>query len=166
MIVDILQRTPAWVWALAAGLLLLGLSQLRERRLPPWRLWLLPGLLLALGLWSLAQSFAPPWLALLAWTKAVALAAAVARRLPAPRGLRVEGGQLVLPGSAVPLVVIGAVFLLRYAGGVALALHPAWRADPVVALSMAASYGAISGLLLGRTLVLWRAAQALRPAAA
>lgn len=166
MIVEILQRTPGWVWALAAGLLLLGLSQLRERRLAPWRLWLLPGVLLTLGLWSLAQSFTPPWLALAVWTKAVALAAAVARRWPAPPGLRLEGGRLVLPGSALPLVVIGAVFVLRYAGGVALALHPAWRADPVVALSMAASFGAISGLLLGRTIALWRAATRRQPAVA
>lgn len=166
MILEILRHTPGWVWALAAGLLLLGLSQLRGRRLAPAALWVMPGLLLAMGLWSLAQSFTPPWLALVVWTKAVALAAAVARRLPPPAGLRLEGGRLVLPGSALPLVVIGAVFTLRYAGGVALALHPAWRADPVVALSMAASYGAISGLLLGRTIATWRAAQALRPAAA
>lgn len=166
MILEILRHTPLWVWALAAGLLVLGLSQLRERRIAPARLWLLPGVLLVMGVWSLSQSFASPWLALLVWTKAVALSAAVARRLPPPAGLRLEGGRLVLPGSALPLVIIGAVFTLRYAGGVALALHPAWRGDLTVALSMAASYGAISGLLLGRTIATWRAAQALRPVAA
>ncbi len=166
MILDILRHTPLWVWSLAAGLLALGLVQLRERRLPPWRMWLLPGVLLAMGLWSLSQSFASPWLAIAVWAKAVALAAAVARRMPPPAGLRREGTTLVLPGSALPLVIIGAVFTLRYAGGVALALHPAWRADTVVALSMAASYGAISGLLLGRTIATWRAATRLQPASA
>ena len=65
MILDILRHTPPWVWALAAGLLLLGLSQLRERRVAPVRLWVLPGVLLGMGLWSLSQSFTPPWLALL-----------------------------------------------------------------------------------------------------
>lgn len=152
LIIEILRHTPAWVWLLATGLLALGLSQLRERRIAPWRLWLLPGVLLGLGVLSLTQSFSSPLLPLVVWTKAVALAAAVGRRLPPPAGLRVEAGRLVLPGSALPLTIIAAVFGLRYAGGVALAMHPAWRADLTVALPMAAGYGAIGGLLLGRTI--------------
>lgn len=31
---EILARTPRWVWGLLAGLLLLGVNQLRTRRLP------------------------------------------------------------------------------------------------------------------------------------
>lgn len=164
MMFEILSRTPTWVWALLAGLLALGLTQWRERRVAPAQLFVLPGVLLALGLWSTAQSFALPALALLVWAKAMLVTTTLARRLPPQAGVRWDAAaqRLVLPGSALPLVVILAVFSLRYAGGVALALHPAWRADPAVALPMAAAYGAISGLLVGRALGLRRLLPAAR----
>jgi|JI7StandDraft_1071085.scaffolds.fasta_scaffold192695_2 hypothetical protein len=158
MIHEILSRTPTWVWALLAGLLALGLAQWRERRVTQAQLFILPGVLLALGLWSTAQSSTMPALALLVWAKAALVTTTLARRLPPQPGVRWDAAaqRLVLPGSVLPLVVILAVFSLRYAGGVALAMHPVWRADPAVALPMAAAYGAISGLLLGRALGLRR----------
>jgi hypothetical protein len=164
MILEILRRTPAWVWALLAGLLALGLSQWRERRVAPARLFILPGVLLALGLVSTTQSFDARGAALATWAMALAAAASFAHRLPPAAGARWDAvaQRLVLPGSALPLVVILAVFGLRYAGSVALALHPAWRADLGVALPMAATYGAISGLLLGRAIGLSRFAAVAR----
>lgn len=158
MIVDIFRYTPPWVWAMLAALVALGLSQWRERRVAPARLFILPGVLLALGLWSTAQSFAAPALALPVWAAAAFVTTTLASRLPPPAGVRWDAAaqHLVLPGSALPLVVILAVFGLRYAGSVALALHPAWRADLAVALPMAAAYGAVSGLLVGRALGLRR----------
>lgn len=160
MILDVFRFTPPWVWALLAALVALGLSQWRERRIAPARLFILPGVLLTLGLWSTAQSFATPALALSVWATAALVTTTLASRLPPPAGVRWDAAaqRLVLPGSALPLVVILSVFGLRYAGSVALALHPAWRADLAVALPMAAAYGAVSGLLLGRALGLRRLA--------
>jgi hypothetical protein len=161
MAAEIVRHTPGWVWVLLAALLALGLSQLRTRRVPRWRLFVLPAVLLALGLSATAMSFRPAGPALAAWALALAAGAGFGRRRPAPAGARwdAEGRVLRLPGSAWPLVVILAVFTLRYAAGVALALQPAWRASLSVALPLAATYGAIAGLLLGRVL-------ALRPPAA
>jgi len=78
------------------------------------------------------------------------------RRLPPPAGARWDaaGRSLRLPGSALPLLVIVTIFALRYSVGAALALHPAWRAAPAVALPLAAAYGASAGVLLGRVLAL------------
>jgi hypothetical protein len=159
--IEIVRNTPGWVWALLAALLALGASQLRARRVPRWRLFLLPAVLLALGLSATAASFRPAGPALAAWALALAAGAWFGRRQPPPAGARwdAEGRVLRLPGSAWPLVVILAVFTLRYAAGVALALQPAWRTSPSVALPLAAVYGAIGGTLLGRAL-------ALRPPAA
>lgn len=157
MAVEIVRHTPAWVWMLLAALLLLGASQLRERRVPRARLFVLPAVLLALGLSATATSFRPAASALGAWTLALAAGVTIGRRLPPPAGARWDAGgrTLRLPGSAGPLLWILAVFALRYAAGVALALHPAWREAPAVALPLAATYGAIAGLLLGRVLALW-----------
>ena len=156
--IEIVRRTPLWVWALLAALLLLGLSQLRERRVAGTRLWILPAVLLSLGLFSTATSFVPAWPALGAWAIALAAGSALGARLPAPARAAwdAHGRTLHLPGSMLPLLIIVALFVLRYAGGVALVMHPGWRSAPGVALPMAATYGAIAGVLLGRVRALHR----------
>ena len=156
MLIEIVRHTPHWVWALLAALLALGAAQLRPRRVSQGRLFVLPAVLLALGLFSTATSFSPPWPALAGWATAMAAGCVLGQRLPRPAGTAwdADGRTLWLPGSALPLALIVTVFALRYAGGVALALHPHWREAAAVALPMAAAYGAISGLLLGRVLAL------------
>lgn len=156
MAIEIVRHTPGWVWALLAALLLLGASQLRERQVPRGRLFVVPLVLLALGLSATATSFRPAAPPIAAWALALFAGAGLGRRLPPPAGAGWDAGgaTLRLPGSAWPLLLILAVFALRYAAGVALALHPAWREAPTVALPLAATYGAIAGLVLGRVLAL------------
>ena len=162
LLIEIMRHTPVWVWALLAALLARGLSQLRTRDVSPTRLLILPAVLLLLGLFATATSFVPPWPALGAWAAALAAGCTLGARLPAPAGATwdADGGTLRLPGSALPLLIIVGIFALRYAGSVALVLHPPWRAAPGVALPMAAAYGAIAGTLLGRMLALRRLAGA------
>lgn len=156
MSIQIIRHTPLWVWGLLAALLALGLSQLRERQVPLPRLLILPGVLLALGVVSTASSFVPAGPALAAWATAFAISVAVGQRLPIPAGTAwdADARTLHLPGSVWPLLLIVAVFSLRYVGNVALVLHPAWRQAPEVALPMASAFGVIAGLLLGRVLAL------------
>jgi len=151
---DIIRYTPVWVWGLLAALVALGASQLRRRSVTRSRLLVLPAVLVTLGLWSTASSFAAPLAPLAVWAAGVVFAVMLGRRLPVPAGTAWDAAteRLLLPGSVLPLLVIGIVFTLRYAGSVALVLHPAWRAAPEVSLPMAATYGLISGLLLGRAL--------------
>lgn len=155
-LLGILHHTPPWVWVLLAALLVLGLSQLRTRSVSRTRLLVLPAVLVGLGLFATATSFQPAGPALAAWVLALAGGVMLGRQLPRPSGARwdASGRSLLLPGSALPLLVIMAIFALRYTAGVALALHPAWRSAPAVALPLAAAYGAIGGLLLGRVLAL------------
>jgi hypothetical protein len=155
MLFEIVRHTPVWVWFLLAALLALGISQLRRRRVPPARLLALPIALLAMGLWSTLSNFAAPLLPLLAWGAALAAGALLGRRLPKPAGTAWDGARLLVPGSAIPLVVIVAIFSLRYVGSIALVLHPAWRAASEVALPMSAAFGLIAGVLLGRALGLF-----------
>jgi hypothetical protein len=164
MITTILANTPVWVWGLLAALVALGLSQTRSRNVAPPRLLALPLALLGLGLWSMAPAFAAVPLAALGWVAALTLSATMARRLTLPAGARwlPTEGRLHLPGSWLPLAVIMVIFLLRYTLGVGQAFHPDWRTAQAVQLPLAAVYGAISGLLLGRALGLMR----LRPAPA
>ena len=166
MLWDIVRFTPVWVWGLLAALVALGAAQLRRREVTRVRLLVLPAVLVALGLWSTSTSFVSPLPALVVWALAVGTGVLLGRRLPLPAGAAWDAAtqRLLLPGSLLPLAVIAVVFSLRYVGSVALVLHPAWRADLGVTLPMAATYGLISGLLLGRMLGLL--ALSLRPARA
>lgn len=153
MILQVLQHTPLWVWALFAALLALGLSQRRTRQVRPGQLLVLPLALLALGLWSMAPGFvAQPVVALL-WIAALAIGIALGRRLTPPAGTAwlAQTQRLQLPGSWWPMVIIVLIFSLRYASGVGQALHPEWRADLAVQVPLALVFGTLSGLLLGRS---------------
>ncbi len=150
----ILSHTPPWVWGLLAALLALGLLQTRTRQVARAQLLAPPLALLGLGLWSLAQGFAAQPVAALTWLAGLAGFIGLGLRLPRPAQARwlPEQCRLQLPGSWVPMALIVAIFCLRYAAGVSLALHPQWRSDAAVQLTLALMFGALSGLFLGRAL--------------
>lgn len=163
----ILRHTPTWVWGLLAGLLALGISQLRDRTAGLARVSLLPVAMTILSVWGTFSALGgSPHLtgATAAWLIAAALAFALlapgrssAQFHPVRRSYRV-------PGSAVPLLLIIGIFMVKYVVGVELAMAPQLMRDTQYALTVAALYGAFSGIFLGRAARLWR--MALRPAAA
>ncbi len=148
---DILRYTPLWVWGLLAALVALGVSQMRTRRVSRVRLMALPAVLMLLGLFSTATAFREPLPALAAWSAALALGAFAGWHLLRPAATWDPASRkLLLPGSVLPLALILAIFLLRYAGTVALVMHPAWRSSLAVALPLSAAFGSLSGLFAGR----------------
>ena len=164
MLITIVTHTPAWVWALLIAMLALGLWQRRTRRVAPMQLLALPLVLLALGLWSMAPGFAALPLAAVLWLAALAACMALGQRLRPPRGTQwcADEQRLHLPGSWLPLLLIVAIFVLRYAVGVSSAMHPEWRGLWQVQAPQALVFGALSGLFLGRALGLRRLARPLR----
>lgn len=158
---SIAQRTPTWVWGLMIGLLFLGALQLRERQLSLRRAMAPAAGLALLSLFTLRHDLAPtPWLApaLLVWFAAAALALHLGRSRAARTDIRYDSlsQRFTLPGSALPLLVMMAIFWLKYLINVELALQPQLRFEPEFALGMAAGYGFLNGLLGHRSLALWR----------
>ncbi|HZY19625.1 MAG TPA: DUF6622 family protein [Ramlibacter sp.] len=160
----ILRHTPPWVWGLFAGLLALGLSQLRDRTASLLRVSLLPVAMTAFSAWGTVSAFASSPLfgaALNVWIGlAVALFALIA---PGRANATYHPGSrsFDLPGSAVPLLLILGLFLVKYAVGVELAMDPHRMTNGTFALTVAALYGAFTGLFVGRAARLWRLA--MRP---
>lgn len=159
----IVQRTPVWVWGLLAGLLLLGTIQMRPRSMRLARVTLLPLGLAAFSLFGLGRDLlASGWVApaLGVWLLMAAAVLLATWRNSPPAGTRYEPAtrRIHLPGSTVPLVIILAIFLLKYAVGVELAMQPALREEAGFALGLAAAYGGLSGLLATRSAALWRLA--------
>ncbi len=158
MLLEIVRHTPSWVWVLLAALVAFGLSQMRARRVARAQILMLPGAMLALGVSGLWSTFSAMPPSLPTWLAALALGTLAGLRLPVPAGTRVDAGgtHLHLPGSLWPLATILVIFAFRYAVNVELALHAAWRLQPGVMLPVAALYGVIGGLLLGRAGALLR----------
>ena len=154
----VLRNTPVWVWGLLAGLMVLGITQLRDRSASLVRVSILPVAMTAFGMWGTFSAFGKS--PLLGQAQAVWMVAAVvlcAIVLPTNSGARYDpvNGRYQLPGSVVPLLLITGIFLVKYTVGVDMAMAPSLMHDSQYALTVAALYGAFTGLFVGRAARLW-----------
>lgn len=156
MVIDILLHTPGWVGLVLAALVGLGLSQTRPREASVGRVIALPVAMVSLSIFGVLSTFGPSLLAVASWAAGLVVALVVG-----PRAVAVEGAtwsparqRLQLPGSWLPLGLILAIFVLKFAAGVAMGLQPARAADPVFAGGFSLAYGVFSGLFLARGLSL------------
>ena len=161
MLIGIVQGTPGWVWIGLAALAGLGLWQTRPRTMSLLRVSILPLLLIALSLTGVVRAFGPLPIPLTAWAAGVGTALLLGRRGVAVRGARwqPESATLQVPGSWLPLVLILALFAVKYIAGVSLAMHPALVRDAAFVGACSLAYGSFSGLFLARALSLRALAQ-------
>lgn len=157
----IVRGTPGWVWGLLAGLLVLGATQLRDRTAGLARVALMPAVMVAfsaLGTWSAFGHTAIGVQVIAAWV-VVALAVAALLALGRAQGsYDAARREFRLPGSVVPLLLIAAIFLVKWGVGVEMALQPSRAGDAAFAFSVAIVYGVFSGLFAGRAARLWKLA--------
>lgn len=161
MLATIVARTPTWVWGLFAGLLVLGATQLRDRSASLLRMSLMPLVMTGFSAWGMASAFGSSpvfgevlavWLAITAaMVAALAPGRAVASYDPVRRVYQ-------LPGSVTPLLLLAVIFLVKWCVGVEMAMQPSLVRDATFTLPVAAIYGVINGLFIGRAVRLWRLA--------
>jgi hypothetical protein len=169
MLGTILQHTPVWVWGLLAGLIALGLQQVRTRQASLVRVSITPVAMTALAVWGNVSAFgASPLFAavMLTWLLSAAAMLAVFAPLAPPRGTVYDAASrsFHMPGSWAPMALIVAIFLTKYVVGVELAMRPALAQDSQYALIVGALYGLFSGAFIGRAARLWRLAYQPAPA--
>ncbi|MEP7100065.1 MAG: DUF6622 family protein [Burkholderiales bacterium] len=164
MFIAIVQHTPVWVWGLLAVLVALGLSQARDREMSLMRVTILPLVMIALSLSGVFSAFGHFPVAIGGWAAGVGAALAFGRQFIAVRGAAwsSQTATLRVPGSWLPLVLIVALFALKYFAGASLALHPDLAHDTTFAGLISVGYGMFSGLFLARGLSLRNLAK--RPA--
>ena len=160
MLTQILQKTPFWVWALLAGLIALGYSQSRDRVVGLRRTVLMPVAMMAFSLYGTLSAFGTSAATLAPWLAACAGMAGLIVMHPAPLSTRYDSvsKHYTLAGSWLPMGVILAIFLTKYAVGVSLSMQPSLVRDPIFVLVLSLLYGAFSGFFAGRALRLWRLA--------
>ena len=164
MLLQILQATPARVWLLLVGLVALGLSQARPRRIGARRAAVLPLVMIGLSLAGVGSAFGFDPAPVAAWLAGITATIAAAHLwLPRPEARWSESlASVQVAGSWLPMVAILALFAIKYAAGVSLAMHPSYAADTAFSLPFSFAFGLFSGLFAARGLQLWNARRIAR----
>lgn len=156
----IVSNTPVWVWPLLLGLLVLGLRQTLTQQMGWARVTVLPLALVGLSVYgALAVARAHP-AALLVWAGVALAAATLVLRQPLPASARYDLARqrFTVPGSPVPLALMMGIFMTKYLVGATQAMAPALLQTAVAVYGVTLVYGLCSGVLLGRSLRLWKLA--------
>ncbi|MFO6420267.1 DUF6622 family protein [Hylemonella sp. W303a] len=158
---SVVHGTPAWVWGVAAGLTVLGVSQLKDRQASLTRVSLTPLAMTAFSIWGTVSAFrASSWLtqALAVWMVVTLAVFAGVARLPTRARYDATTRSYAIPGSVVPLLLMLGIFLVKYVVGVDLVMAPQLMHESSYAFTVAGVYGAFTGLFLGRAARLWKLA--------
>jgi uncharacterized membrane protein len=108
---------PVWVWPLLVALVALGISRMREREMPVWRLLLLPAILVSVSVLT-ALFGGLNAAALLALSAGMALGAMVGWwTMRDVEVHRLAGNRVRVRGESVSLMAILAIFASRFAAG-------------------------------------------------
>jgi hypothetical protein len=163
MIGAVLKGTPTWVWTMLAALVVLGLSQARDRTASLARTVLMPLAMTAFGVWGTVSAFGNSPMfgyVMLMWMLVAAVTFAAIGMMEPPKGSSYDAGARTfrLPGSWVPMLLIAGIFLTKYVVGVDLAMQPGLARDGQYTLVVGALYGLFSGVFAGRALRLVRLA--------
>ncbi len=155
---QVIRGTPLWVWAVLLLLGALGARQLHDREVQPATVLIAPIGFLIFGLLTTRRN----GLSLSVWGVALVVGALFTMFVWRPVGQArydAQTNRLHLPGSVVPICVMLSIFLLSYVIQVALSIEPSRNATLLWQIAPGLTLGLLSGLFLGRAVLLFR----LRP---
>lgn len=148
-ILDIVLRTPLWVWPLLILVLWLGWSGRRTRVLHPARLAILPLIGLGTSFAGIVQSVAP-LLAAIGWLVGLLVALPIGHAIGRRREVRrQEDGRIEVTGGWFMLAFAMSIFAARYALGVLFGVAPVLEAMPLWIVLSGGVGGVIAGIGLG-----------------
>lgn len=157
---DILQGTPVWVYAVYLWMCYYGIKACLGGRENRRSLIILP---VVLVVWSL-MALVPSLLASGAWVGGVIVGGLLGQLLFNADGARLEadGNTLALPGTWKTLLISQLFFGVKYYFGYQQAVHPMLLSTPSMLAVVSAVSGFTVGLFCGRAITLHRALAALR----
>lgn len=161
MVTEILKRTPPWVFVLFFVLLAFGYFQSKDRVVSRSRVTLLPAAMLLLSFYGVFSAFGLTPAPLVFWGAGVAIAVWSGLKFANGDGVSfsAESRSFTLPGSWLPLSLMMAIFITKYAVGVVLArkLPIAGALTFVGVVSLV--YGLLSGFFLARAVAILQTAR-------
>ena len=166
MIQQILSNTPVWVWAILAFLLYRGMLASLDRETSLKKVFIIPLVMLALSLQGIVSAFGAGSSAMLSWLAALVVGAGLTWQFFNQDSVSADPQREVVlqRGSWIPLILMMGIFFTKYAVGVTLALHSAYRQEPLFVTVVCALYGLFNGIFIGKLLgivVVYRRAQVM-----
>ncbi len=156
MMTEILRNTPIWVLGILLTLVALGVSMMKTRIVSVKRLTITPVVMIIYSFSSTLLSFGAKPLYSFAWLTGLAAVLFLGKVFMRTVGVRylVEEDCFEVPGSIVPLLLMLAIFCLKYAIGVLSVTAPMLVADPETAALLSLIMGMLSGAFLARSLAI------------
>jgi hypothetical protein len=150
---DLITRTPIWVWFVLAALVALGLKQARDAVVNRTRVIAIPAVLSTMSLAGAATTFHAQPAAVLVWALGLAAGIATFSLLKLPmRAEALPDKRIAVSGSWLPMSMMLSVFMLRYVVAVSLAIHPAFAQQTGFMVGVCSLYGLMAGLFAGRAI--------------
>ncbi|MGE8186268.1 hypothetical protein [Pseudomonas sp. NPDC086278] len=158
-----LQNTPLWVYAVFLLLCYIGIKALSPTRESKTSLMLTPPIFLVWSLYSLNLTLNPT-LSISCWLAAVAVGSVLALVIFSRNGLELDQAQtgVVVPGTAKTLVIYLLFFAVNYYFGYEAEVNPEYSATLPMVLLKACASGFASGLFCGRSIRFYQAFRALK----
>jgi hypothetical protein len=156
---SILYGTPIWVWVLLAFLLSRGFKALNSETVPLSKLAIVP---LVFAGWGIAQLLLDPlagWSAAIAWTTALLVGIPGGVYIASRTRFIVDSiaNTVMLPGSALPLLLIITIFAVKFWLGFEMATVTDASASGMFISIGAVVSGLVAGVFGGRFITYWRA---------
>ncbi|PXX38640.1 DUF6622 family protein [Undibacterium pigrum] len=154
MFSQIISNTPIYVWAILGFLAFRGFKASVDRELALRSVVIIPLVMLGLSAHGIVAGFGTEPLVIAAWIATMAAGAAVSWSMVSDKNVRIlaDKGTVFYRGSWGPLVMMMAIFIMKYIVNVALHVNPALHTNMQFALISTALFGLFNGLFLGKML--------------
>ncbi|MFZ6768404.1 DUF6622 family protein [Undibacterium sp. Di26W] len=166
MLNQIISNTPIYVWAILGFLAFRGIKSSVDRELKVRTIVIIPIVMLALSVQGILSGFGADPVVLAAWLATMLLGAAISWSLVSDKNVRIlaDKGTVFYRGSWAPLIMMMAIFVMKYIVNVALHVNPALHTNMPFAVISTALFGLFNGLFLGkmlRVLILYKQAMSV-----
>ena len=154
MLMQILTRTPVFVWAILALLVYRGVVSSRDREVKIGALAVMPALMLCLSVQGLISSFGFQPVVLAAWLLASCAGLWTGWRLTDTSAIQGNPAArtVMVQGSWIPMAMLLTIFIVKYVSIVTMKINPEIQADLTFASVVSALLGASSAVLTGSAL--------------
>lgn len=151
MLLQILTRTPVYVWVILALLVVRGVVASADRDMAFGKLLIIPLVMPLLSLQDISTRFDGGGVRFAFWAMAALLTTALVWKIsPARLSTGTQPGKVLVRGSWVPLAAMMAVFVTKYVVIVMLAINPHLRTDTLFIAEACGLFGIFNGIFFGR----------------
>jgi hypothetical protein len=152
MLLQILQHTPLWVFGVFFGLIFLGYSQTKTRKVSTQRLAILPIVMLCFSVSGVWSTFGSSPLGFIAWLSGISIVLAIFAGLEYPKNIAYSSQEQLytIPGSWVAFTLIMLIFFTKYTVAVLLIRNSTLHQSTFFIIGICTLYGLSSGWFFAR----------------